>query len=443
MFRGGFRAEASQSRSGGGRRFGNALQVVLLLTFVACGGSETRDVTGPGTDTTGNGNVQRAMLTVTVGLAPGAQSVGSALGWGGVVPGASVQIQRQGSSGVVSAVTDAQGTVSFSGLLPGGYSVTAGRALNPSEKGILATAGVEADALGGGLGFTVTAPSSAVTVPASAGVRGSLVLSELSYSYIRDPAAGDYSAGQFFEIYNNSDTTIFLDGKTVFKGLRGWWHYPVEDFDCDYYNPFNYDPLGIWSQRIYRFPGAGTDYPLAPGEVAVLATDAIDHAAIVTGGPNLTNADFEFRGATDVDNPSVPDMLSIGAADGGLSGHGLILFNTREVLALAEYVDPAALPAAQIFATGIPHHRIPKALLLDVVTLRQNSVEQYAPCGPSSVHPTFDQHDAKLISRYDPNTAQRRVLLVGPGGRKVLQRTGTSSVDFFAGSPTPGSLPEP
>jgi hypothetical protein len=414
--------------------------VALIVGFAACSASETRDVTGP-VDTTGNGNVQRATLTVTVDLTVPAQPVASTLGWSAGVPGATVQATRTGSTATETATTDDQGVASFQDLLPGNYQITAVRTLSVGELAQLDGAGVRIDALGGGQALTVTAPSSAYTVQLSGGSRGSLVLSEVSHSLIRDPAAGDYYSGQFFEVYNNSDTIIYLDGKTLFTGLRGWHDIPDPNFGCAYYDPYNYDSLGIWSDRTYRFPGAGTDYPLAPGEVAVLATDAIDHSTIVNGGLNLTSADFEFRGSADVNNPGVPDMLSIGTADGGILGNGLIMFNTREVLALADHVDPSTLTTAQIFATNIPHKRIPGALILDVVTLHRNIADQYPDCGESSVHPSFDRQDAKLLTRYDPNTAQRRVLFTAPSGRKVLQRTGTSSVDLQAGQPTPGSIP--
>ena len=37
------------------------------------------------------------------------------------------------------------------------------------------------------------------------------------------------------------------------------------------------DPQGIWADRIFRFPGRGTDYPLPPGSIALIAKSAIDH----------------------------------------------------------------------------------------------------------------------------------------------------------------------
>jgi hypothetical protein len=414
----------------------------LFVLLVGCGTSEIRDLVGPGVDTTGNegGNVQRATLTVTAGVAVAAQPEATALGWANAVPSAEITLARVGSSASITGVSDPQGIATFNDLVPGNYRVSGARVLGASERAQLDDAGLPADAFGGGLSVTVVAPNTAITVSLSAGTRGSLVFSEATGSLIRDPAAGDYFFGQFIELYNNSDTTIYLDGKTLMKGFPGTFDYPM--FPCSLYTPFNQDPLGIWGRHIYRFPGTGVNHRLDPGETVTIAVDAIDHSTIVGGGLNLTSADFEFRGSSDVDNPGVPDMISIGSSDGGYTlGHGLLLHENREVLVLAEWVDPATLPSAQITNIGNPYNRIPAALILDVITLRREFQESYPQCAESAVHPQFDAQDAKLLTRYDANSAQRRVLFVDSLGRKVLQRTGTSSVDIIAGSPTPGSIP--
>ena len=416
------------------------LVAVAAALVLGCTSSEVRNVVGPGDDTSGNGGgVQRATLTVNVSVASTAQAAATALGWGNVVPGAEVRIVRFGSSAELLGVTSSQGVVTFSDLVPGDYRISSGRTFDDHERIELAASGVTVDALGGGLSVAVTAPSTGVAVPLSGGTRGSLVFSEATASIIRDPTAGDYFFGQFIEIHNNSDTTIYLDGKTLMKGFPGTYDYPM--FPCSLYTAFNQDPLGVWGRHIYRFPGSGTNYPIAPGATATIAADAIDHSGLVVGGLDLTAADFEFRGASDTDNPSVPDMVSIGPSDGGyVGGHGLQLHENREVLVLAEYVDPGSLPSAQIANITDPYNRIAAALILDVITLRRDFQETYPQCGESAVHPQFDSQDARLLSRYDPNSAQRRVLFVDSAGRVILQRTGTSSVDMKAGEPTPGSV---
>ncbi|MGI8842070.1 MAG: DUF4876 domain-containing protein [Gemmatimonadaceae bacterium] len=418
------------------------LRLAGLAVVLGCGTSETRDVVGPGVDTTdpGGGNVQRATLTVTSIVGPDAQAQAAALGWGSVVGNAQITVVRVGSSTPLSAVSNAAGVAVFSDLLPGSYRISGGRVLDAAERAQLESAGHPADALGGGLTVTIAAPASTAALPLNAGSRGSMVWSEVTGSLMRDPAAGDYFFGQFVEIHNNSDTTIFLGGKTLAKALPGTFDYPM--FPCSLYDAYNQDPLGIWARYIYRFPGGVMSHPLAPGARIVIAVDAIDHSAIVTGGPDLRGADFEFRGSQDVDNPAVPDMVSIGPSDGGGTfGHGLVLNEIREVLVLAEHVDASSLPTTQI--TDRPYARIPADAILDVVTLRRElqSPNPYPQCSESAVHPRFDRQDAELLTRYDPNSAQRRVLLKLPGDSAILQRSGTSSVDFIEGEPTPGSTP--
>ncbi|MGI8842062.1 MAG: DUF4876 domain-containing protein [Gemmatimonadaceae bacterium] len=427
---------------------GRALVAWLRIAGIAgiagvlgCGTSETRDVVGPASDTTepGGGNVQRATLTVTSTVGPDAQAQATALGWGSVVGNTTVDIVRVGSSARLSTMSDAAGIAVFTGLLPGSYRISGARVLDAAERAQLESAGHPADALGGALTLTVDGPASSTTLPLSAGSRGSLVWSEATASLMRDPAAGDYFFGQFLEIHNNSDTTIFLGGKTLAKGLPGWFDYPM--FPCSLNEAYQHDSLGIWSKYIYRFPGGATSYPLVSGARIVLAVDAIDHSTIVAGGLDLRAADFEFRGSQDVDNPSVPDMISIGPSDGGMVfGHGLVLHENREVLVLAEQLDPSNLPAAQITDQGTHYVRLPADAILDVVTLRREFQSAYPECGPA-VHPRFDKQDAELLTRYDPNSAQRRVLLRLPGDSAILQRSGTSSVDFFEATPTPGRIP--
>ena len=414
--------------------------LVGLLVPSACGTSETRDVVGPGVDTTdqGGGNVQRATLTVSVIVGPHAQAHAAALGWGNVVANAQISIVRVGSTAPLTTTSDAAGIAVFTGLLPGSYRISGGRPLDAAERMQLESAGHPADAFGGGLTVTVSVPGSTAALPLNTGTRGTMVWSEVTGSLIRDPAAGDYFFGQFVEIHNNSDTTIFLGGRTLAKAFPGTFDYPM--FPCSNYEAYNQDSLGIWARYIYRFPGSATAYPLAPGAQIVLAVDAIDHSAIVAGGPDLRNADFEFRGSQDVDNPAVPDMISIGPSDGGgVFGHGLVLNENREVLVLAQQVDPSNLTPAQI--TDRTYVRIPGDAILDVVTLRREFQSAYPLCAESAVHPRFDRQDAELLTRYDPNSAQRRVLLMLPGEPPVLQRSGTSSVDFFEATPTPGSIP--
>lgn len=423
-----------------------AVAVLAALLLAACSSTETREVVGPGSDTgnTGSGGngvgstPLRATLTVTVVPTPDDAAAASALGWTAGVPRAQVVVQREGSAASVSATSDAAGFARFPDLVTGSYRVSVVRLLSTDESAAMPPAYGVVDAWGGSGTSVLASSGTTITVTVSAGRRGSLVISEVTASRIFAPSIGDYVNGQFLELYNNGDTALYLDGKSVVKGLPGWHDYP--NFPCSLYAHLHGDSLGIWTSYVYRFPGDGDDHLLPPGGVVLIATDAVDHRPIVSGGIDLTGAPFEFRGNNDVDNPLAADMLSLGPRNGGLLGYGLFYYETREVLVVADRLDVATLATARS-PSDHPLVRVPAASLLDVVTLYQDVLNRYPACGESSVHPRFDRQDAKLLTTYDTRSAQRRVIGSLPDGRRILLRTGTSARDLEAATPTPGFIP--
>ena len=108
-----------------------------------------------------------------------------------------------------------------------------------------------------------------------------------------------YFYDQFFELYNSSEDTIYLDGMIFCR-------------------------MGQFLENItyiFQFPGepmGGThDYPVPPDSFIVIAQDAYDHKGEVFGGNksvDLTDADFEFRNSLDYgdhDNPDVPNLENL------------------------------------------------------------------------------------------------------------------------------------
>lgn len=111
-----------------------------------------------------------------------------------------------------------------------------------------------------------------------------------------------YFRNQFYEIYNNSsDQVIYLDGiyfghltpATATDKLPVW---PAED-----------GTKYAYAERVWKFPGNGTDYPLNPGESCVLAQFAANHK-LPQYNPDspvdCSTAEFEFN----MDNPNFPDQ---------------------------------------------------------------------------------------------------------------------------------------
>ncbi len=118
----------------------------------------------------------------------------------------------------------------------------------------------------------------------------------------------------YFELYNSSNDTLFLDGMIMCR-------------------------MGTYLANvtyIFQFPGeplGGREYPVAPGQFIVVALDAYDHTQVIPASVDLTGADFEFRNSADYgdwDNPDVPNLENLKVGNHldflcGLTGDVIIL----------------------------------------------------------------------------------------------------------------------
>jgi hypothetical protein len=364
-------------------------------------------------------------------------AVAHALGWPSLsVPGVTVVLRSEGSTQQTTLVTDASGSVTFTGLLQGLYSVAALRPVSASERMLLPASHQEVDALGGSRVASVGTTATSIDVQLLATRRGTLVISEI---WSGEPPVGNsfYDDGDFMEIYNNSDAPVELAGKLVVEGFAGTFDNPDLN-SCALTAPFQRDSAGIWATTIYAFPAAAAALP--PGGVALLATDAIDHTTITPLVYNLSQADFEFRGQADVDNPQVPDMISVGPSDGGgITGRGLSYFASQPAIALADQVDLGALPQQQY--SGRTYLRVPASAILDVITWGRIN-PSFPSCG-SPVHESLDAQQARVIDDWssDFRSITRRQISTLPSGRALLLRTRSSVLDLIAAQPSPGRVP--
>lgn len=81
-------------------------------------------------------------------------------------------------------------------------------------------------------------------------------------------------------------------------------------------NPTPYNTnLAFPVKGVMVLPGAGTDYPIKPGDFLVIADNAINHKQNTSTAYDLHNANFEFPSTNptlgQVDNPDVPNVKVI------------------------------------------------------------------------------------------------------------------------------------
>ena len=128
-----------------------------------------------------------------------------------------------------------------------------------------------------------------------------LVFKEIYFCGSRPPVGFSYFRDQFYEIYNNSSEVQYLDGihfaqlypTNATRSLPVW-----PDSDAGKY---------CYGERVWKFPGNGTQYPLQPGESAVIAQFAANHKLEIYN-PNspvdCSHAEFEFN----MNNANFPDQ---------------------------------------------------------------------------------------------------------------------------------------
>lgn len=276
----------------------------FLFSVSACG-----SVTGGGDD--GGDGVTREPLTHSVQVEPEDAERAEAVGWqDGFVPGAELALRRELPDGgivdPVTATTGADGTVDFSGLLPGIYRVSALRLLSPEEVSRTEGSHPTLRAFGGGAKLEMREGTTEFTLPVQTNRTGHLIVSELST--VDKPCCdrgGDPTWVGYIELYNNSGETIFLDGKLLGRALN--WNWEAEQIGCSQIEPFSNDPAGLWTRLMARCPGSGASHPVAPGETVLIAHDAIDHSEVDPDYPDLSAANFEVPGdGGDPDNQRSP-----------------------------------------------------------------------------------------------------------------------------------------
>ncbi|MDD4618791.1 MAG: DUF4876 domain-containing protein [Bacteroidales bacterium] len=251
----------------------------------------------------------------------------------------------------------------------------------------------------------------------------SLLISKVYYSGTKDNRNRNYTADSFVEIFNNSDETVYLDGKYLALAESMT---PAAYLASD-------DPDYIYTRQICKFPGGGTDYPLGPGEsIVIAARNARDHTTSASNSVDLSTADFEVKELDGTGNPDVKALPVISSSvplkflnliSGG--PNALFLFETDEdIFTWQEVFAPGK-------TSGERFRKVPVSTVIDGVEALKNS----ASTGPDINLKRFqDIVDAGYvfingISGYTNESVERKISEID-NGRIILQDSNNSLDDF-------------
>jgi hypothetical protein len=380
--------------------------------------------------------VQRATLVVRISIDPTDVSIAAAAGI--ATGGLTVRVQRGASTDAPRlATTSQEGVARFEGLTQGNYEISVDRPLTVAELARLAPADRDASIFSGGAAVAVTPPSRETSIELVAARRGSLIISELFLFSAQVPGVGD--DGHYVEVYNNADTTIYLDGVVIFRTSF--------TANCEERSVIRLDENGIWSWQLHQFPGSGSDYPIRPGEARVQAIDAIDHRPISSQLLDLSTAEFEIIGdGSDPNNPFAADMIRL---VGNGVGHGES-FRSDNLVGIALPIAGDTTRLEKSTSPGIRYFKVPREAIIDVATITYsperfallNSVVGLQRCEPyvALVH---ERAPALLGDGTLPVAVARKTLVRSSAGVEILQRTRNSARDFEYAQPLRRSLRRP
>ncbi len=158
-----------------------------------------------------------------------------------------------------------------------------------------------------------------------------LIIKEIYYAACKGDDNKNYTKDAYVSIYNNSDEVAYLDSLCI--GTAN----PVTSS-----TPSNFinEDGSLWDEiplfmMAWQFPGTGTDYPLQPGEEAIIALNAINHENIASKSVDLSKANFAFWNslltAASVPAPGVEPLNMIWRNNGtaytiSLTGPAMVIF---------------------------------------------------------------------------------------------------------------------
>ncbi|MBV7533077.1 DUF4876 domain-containing protein [Chitinophaga sp. sic0106] len=313
------------------------------------------------------------------------------------------------------------------GLIPGLYSINvSGRVLDANGDVYYLN--------GAKINYPITQNGAVIEIDVSGLKVSPLIFSEIYYS----GTATNYFRNQFYEVYNNSIDTIYLDGlyfanltpATATLTLPVW---PATDGN-------NY----AYAERIWKVPGTGRQYPLAPGESFVMSQLAVNHKLpqYNPASPiDCSTSEFEFN----MNNPTFPDNPAIdmshvfynGSASKGtlpqyltsVFGGAYVIFRVPQ----GEAYDPvnnAELKTRNLGSTSTSlFAKIPIRYILDAVECGQNQNMIAAKRVPA----VLDAGMTYVGATYNSLGVARKVGAENVDGTPIYTDTNNSTEDFERG----------
>lgn len=340
--------------------------------------------------------------------------------------GASVKLVNINNGTAYTAQADAEGCVQFH-VDYGIYRVTTQFNTYIGDLEYLFSGGME--------NIRLTPENSNVTENITVSLVGSqrsrIVIKELYYAGCYDPNGKQYIKDAYISIYNNSDSTVFLDNLCI--GMAA----PVVANKVSPWLTYSPDSLPV-AFIGWQFPGQGNDHSIDAGETVTVAVNAVNHTGSEYNHPNsvdLSKAGWAFYHSsltgTDIATGVTPLYMfkKLGPLTFypiSIMGPGMILFRIPDISPEQYAANPAHIGKEPPKYTGLDFLMIHTSWVIDCVDCVEDATKQ----GFKRVPAFLDAESTYLPSGKYSGRALRRKVAGNNNGRIIYQDTNNSFNDF-------------
>lgn len=331
-----------------------------------------------------------------------------------------------------TATTDKNGVASFSQIIPDVYTISTSWDIDQAEysaaTGEVASEGYFAT-ISGNINNQLITSNEKINLNTNLVAGASLLISKIYYAGSKDNNNKNYTAGQYLEIYNQTNNDIDVSG--LYIGL-------IETNSTPAYTIDNlkevYNDTVVLCKQIYRIPTPS--HKITPGGTILLTNSAIDHTVNGPQEYNLLKADYEAKDASGktVNNTETSALDLLFSSFGTitkmnlLSGgpDGIIIFRTDKD------VTSFGLTYAYGKTSGTQYLVVPKKYIIDGVDILKYSA---TGINIATKHMSEDidggYTNINAISGYNGEVIYRKTSTRrGTNGHKILQDSNNSINDF-------------
>ena len=327
------------------------------------------------------------------------------------------------------AQTDADGTATFTNVIPDIYNVSASWSIT-SDQYMEATGETVQHGtyvLSGALANQVLIDDATrLTLSTNCARKQSVLISKVYYAGCKDNNNKNYLAGRFVELYNNSDEAVDVAGMYLCLMESGSTPAYIISTQTDF----------IYIKQVFQFPDEG-HHILQPGEHILVTNSAVDHTENAAADYDESNADFECKSNVNnapANNPATPAMKLIWTAFATIPNMNLVQGGPCGIALIETDEDPAQWEPvyADGKSSGVQQLKAPAKYVVDGVDILKYRSDGTVDVSTKRFYDYIDAGYTNInaVNGYNGEVVYRVVESWTDDGRALLKDTNYSLDDW-------------